>query len=115
METKAGKEAIAKPKRRRSVMYMIGDTMLKAQVRAVKDADGEKTDERTSLGEYGRVYLDRKKYEIDRNPEIKPIIAHRRAQRYMEKKLLKDLWVSWRKDAGTYDPVGEYVGELVAA
>lgn len=80
---------------RRSAIWNIGDTMLKAQVRKVKNADGEDTGERTSLGVYGQIYLDRKAYEIARNPDIAPIQAHRRAQRYMEKRLIKHLWQAW--------------------
>lgn len=82
---------------RRSAMWNIGDTMLKAQVRREKDANGEDTGGRVSLGKYGNLYLVRKQYEIARNPEIQPIVAHRRAQRVMEKRLLKDLWQAWRR------------------
>lgn len=82
---------------RRSHVWNIGDTMLKAQIRVVKDAAGEDTGERISRGEYGAIYLARKAYEIAREPEIKPIVAHRRAQRYMEKRLLRNLWRAWRR------------------
>jgi hypothetical protein len=82
---------------RRSAMWNIGDTMLKAQVRKVKDEAGEDTGERTSLGKYGALYLARKEYELARDPDIQPIKAHRRAQRVMEKRLLKDLWQAWRR------------------
>jgi hypothetical protein len=82
---------------RRSFAWNIGDTMLKAQVRKVKSEDGEDTGERTSLGKYGALYLARKEYELARDPEIQPIKAHRRAQRVMEKRLLKDLWQAWRR------------------
>jgi hypothetical protein len=87
---------------RRSVMWNIGDTMLKAQIRKVKSDDGEDTGERTSLGKYGQSYLDRKVYELAREPEMQPIKAHRRAQRYMEKRLLKDLWQAWRRDRDVF-------------
>jgi hypothetical protein len=86
-------------KQRRSRMWNVGDTLLKAQIRKVKDEAGEDTGERTSLGVYGALYLTRKRYEIARDPEIKPIIAHRRAQRYAEKRLLRDLWQAWRRAA----------------
>lgn len=85
-------------KMRRSAMWNIGDTIIKAQVRKVKDDAGEDNGARTSLGYYGQVYLDRKAYEIQREPDIAPIQAHRRAQRYMEKRLLKHLWQAWRRD-----------------
>ncbi len=86
---------------RRSMIWNIGDTMLKAQVRKVKDSDGEDTGERVSLGVYGQAYLDRKAYELARAPDMPPIQAHRRAQRYMEKRLLRDLWQAWRRDHGS--------------
>lgn len=82
--------------KRRSQMWNIGDTMIKAQVRKVKDDADEDSGERVALGEYGQVYLDRKAYELARDPEMQPIKAHRRAQRYMEKRLLRDLWKAWR-------------------
>lgn len=87
--------------KRRSQVWNIGDTMLKAQVRKVKDGADEDTGERTSLGEYGQCYLDRKAYELARAPEMTLAQAHRRAQRYMEKRLLKHLWQAWRKAIGT--------------
>jgi hypothetical protein len=83
--------------KRRSHVWNIGDALMKSQVRKVKDANGEDTGERTARGIYGEVYLARKEYEVARDPEIKPIIAHRRAQRYMEKRLLRDLWRAWRQ------------------
>lgn len=66
---------------RRSRMWNIGDTLIK----------GNRT------GPYRTSYLDRKAYEIARNPEMTPMQAHRRAQRYMEKRLLKHLWQAWRR------------------
>jgi hypothetical protein len=65
---------------RRSRMWNIGDTLIKGN----RD------------GEYRTAYLARKEYELARDPECKPIKAHRRAQRYMEKRLLKHLWQAWR-------------------
>lgn len=65
---------------RRSRIWNIGDSLIKGN----KD------------GVYRAVYLERKKYELARDPEMRPIKAHRRAQRYMEKRLLKHLWQAWR-------------------
>lgn len=67
--------------KRRSHMWNIGDTLIKGN----------------QDGRYRTLYLRRKEYEIARDPEIKPIAAHRRAQRYMEKALLRDLWKAWRR------------------
>jgi hypothetical protein len=74
--------------RRRSRMWNIGDALIKGN----RD------------GAYRTAYLARKAYEAERDPENmtdpdtgKPNMhAHRRAQRYMEKRLLKDLWRAWR-------------------
>jgi hypothetical protein len=66
---------------RRSRMWNIGDALIKGN----RD------------GEYRCVYLQRKAYELARDPEMQPIKAHRRAQRYMEKRLLRDLWRAWRR------------------
>lgn len=85
-------------KKRRSCSFVIGDVLVK---------QGEV---------YRQVYLDRKEYERKRALEngfkIAPSakipenrkaeymsdgIIHRRAQRYMEKRLLKDLWQAWKR------------------
>jgi hypothetical protein len=68
-------------RQRRSKVWNIGDSLIKGN----RD------------GYYRRIYLERKAYEIARDPDIKPIAAHRRAQRYMEKRLLKHLWQAWRR------------------
>lgn len=66
---------------RRSRMWNIGDALIKGN----RD------------GLYRTLYLKRKEYELAREPDMQPIMAHRRAQRYMEKRLLKDLWRAWRE------------------
>ncbi|TQE93983.1 MAG: hypothetical protein FKY71_17890 [Spiribacter salinus] len=79
---------------RRSIVWNLGDTMLKGTVRKVKDEDGEDTGGRTALNEYGQMYLERKAYE---RPRVESDAhAHNRAKRYMEKRLLRDLWTAWR-------------------
>jgi hypothetical protein len=74
---------------RRSRMWNIGDALIKGN----RD------------GYYRTLYLERKAFELSREPEMKPIRAHRRAQRYMEKRLLKHLWQAWR--AGSEVPRNE--------
>lgn len=98
---------------RRSRMWTVGDTLVKNQVRKVKDTDNEDTGERTALGTYGKTYLKRKEYEAQRNPDdmrdaktgAYTMHCHRRAQRYMEKMLLRDLWQTWRRN-GQHDHGG---------
>lgn len=64
--------------KRRAVMFCIGDALIKKQ------------------GEYRALYLERKAYEIALHPDLPPIRHHRRAQRYMEKRLLREIWREWR-------------------
>ena len=81
---------------RRSEMFQRVDPLMKHQIDVVKDADGNDTGERV-YGPYGKVYADRKKYELERDPEMSKMYAHNRASRYMEKRLLKHLWQAWRR------------------
>jgi hypothetical protein len=76
-------------RQRRSRMFVIGDCLVKV-----------------NRGEYRAIYDARKEYEKARDPEIKPIKAHRRAQRYMEKRLLKNLWQAWRLATDVVPPDG---------
>lgn len=72
---------------RRSMMYVAGDCLIKA-------GGGSAHPEKWSR--YSKIYYERKAYEKMRSPLLKPVIHHRRAQRVMEKRLLRDLWVMWR-------------------
>lgn len=86
--------------KRRSAVFVLGDSLVKCG----------------AGGLYRKVYEERKAYECARfAAEGKPVltaaeakkakakvgeytsamVAHRRAQRYMEKRLLRDLWRSW--------------------
>jgi hypothetical protein len=78
---------------RRSLMWTVGECLIKAQVRAEKDADGTRTGSR-AIGPYGALYLERKAYEAERVETAAH--AHNRAKRYIEKRLLRDLWRAWR-------------------
>jgi hypothetical protein len=64
--------------KRRAVMFVIGDALVKQG------------------GEYRALYLERKRIETEKNPGLPKILHHRRAQRYMEKRLLRELWRDWR-------------------
>ena len=61
--------------RRRAAMWTIGDSLIKG------NKNGYKT-----------LYDEQKQYQIRSHPEMTPIHAHRRAQRFMEKRLLLDIW-----------------------
>lgn len=86
--------------RRRSVMFCLGDSMIKKQ------------------GPYRDLYLQRKGYEVAAAEAAGLKVApsakipkgrvseyrsdghvHRRAKRYMEKRMLRDLWRAWRDTA----------------
>lgn len=86
-------------RQRRSRMWNIGDALVKGN----------------GNGQYRQVYIERKEYERKRAEKIGLTVApaakipakrkdefmseghvHRRAQRYMEKRLLRDLWQAWR-------------------
>lgn len=71
---------------RRSVMWIVGDNLIRA-----------------ANAEYGALYRERKAYELARNPEMPLIAAHKRAHRYMEKRLLRNLWKAWREASNTMD------------
>jgi len=81
--TKTGKPCMKKPRRRRSVLYNIGDPMIKAR------------------GDYRHIYDERKAYELARNPGLTKRHIDLRARRVMEKQILEDLWLSWRQAAQT--------------
>lgn len=68
--------------KRRSRLYTIGDSLIKKQ------------------NGYRFLYLDRKEIERAKLPDTTAMHIHRRAQRYMEKRLLRDLWRAWRRAAG---------------
>jgi hypothetical protein len=76
--------------RRRSVVWQSGHWLCANN--ATKREDGTKEN-----GPYREAYLKRKEYEKARNPEISKGWADKRAQRYVEKKLIKDFWKAWRR------------------
>ncbi len=65
--------------RRRAVMYVVGDCLIRQK------------------GHYKAIYDQRKEYEKQAHPELPLIVLHRRAKRYMEKALLADLWQEWQR------------------
>lgn len=85
--------------RRRALMWNIGDQVAVRQgIRNPKDADGKPTGA-VAINKWGELYLERKAYELARSTEeapITPMHAHNRAKRYVEKRLLRELWQAWR-------------------
>jgi len=83
--------------RRRSAMWTLGDSFIKC-----KDS------------KYRGLYTWRKEYELGREDENKPksqMHAHRRAQRYAEKRMLLDLWEEWNELHGTTPESTPYLVE----
>lgn len=75
---------------RRSVIWNVGASVLKAQSERVDKETGELM---KTAGHYRSIYDARKQYELDRG--IPKGHAHNRATRYMEKAIVRDLWKAW--------------------
>lgn len=69
---------------RRAIVFVLGECLIKAQGKDEK------------AGPYRRIYDQRKAYELERDPEMSAQHVHRRAKRYMEKRVIRDLWRAWR-------------------
>lgn len=74
---------------RRSVVWNMGECIVKAQVRRDKE-----TDESRAIGYYGQLYLDRREHE--RGQVETHGHANNRAKRYITKRVIRDLWRAWR-------------------
>ena len=115
---KAGDEAFdhGYSPRRRAVMWNIGGALIGGMGKGPRLYVGETLENRPDLSPYQRLFYERLKYEVARNPEMQrePTIcpktgklresfsAHavNRAKRYVEKRFLRNLFAEWR--AATY-------------
>ncbi len=89
--------------RRRALMWNIGDQVAVRQgIRNPKGEDGKGTGA-VPINEWGALYLERKIYEAAREG-ITPMHAHNRAKRYVEKRLLRELWKAWRRASVGMEP-----------
>lgn len=109
---------------RRSIVWNAGTSLLRTQTARVDKETGEIKRE---SGPYRKIYEDRKAYESAKNEagdyaeqaanrlreanfgektsafkkysdgKLPPMHLHARAQRYMEKRFLKELWLAWRE------------------
>lgn len=89
--------------RRRALMWKIGEQVaLRHGLRNPKGEDGKPTGA-IAFNDWGALYLERKAYEAARETEpgklLTPMHAHNRAKRYVEKRLLRQLWQAWRAAA----------------
>jgi hypothetical protein len=62
---------------RRAIIHNLGECLVKGN------------------GYWKKVYDQRKEFEVQRQPDMTKIHAHRRAMRYMEKKFLEAMWQEW--------------------
>lgn len=63
---------------RRALMFIVGENLIRKRSPTYYD-----------------LYLARKDKEFQKNPTASKMVIHRRAKRYMEKALLRDMWVEW--------------------
>ena len=113
-------------RQRRSRMWNIGKFLVQAQVRVVKDEQGQDTGERVAVGAYGEMFMRRRAYEIAKAEEAGLTVApsakipakrkmefiseghiRRKAQRYVEQRLLRDLWQAWRNEGKASERLAE--------
>ena len=88
-------------KARRSRMYVIGDVLVKVNGRDGRYRgyyDSRKKREHAKAREEGLTIAPSAKIPAKRRSEFRSeIVVHRRAQRYMEQRLIRDLWRVWRR------------------
>ena len=92
--------------KRRSFMFVIGDVLVKNQNR-YRDLYLQRKDiERAKAAERGLTVAPAAKIPAKRKDEfMSDGHVHRRAQRYMEKRLLKELWQAWRRASTPLKPL----------
>lgn len=84
--------------KRRSHMYTIGDCLVKNGTIYRQIYLTRKEYERQSATEAGMIIVPAAKIpKNDKDAYVSDGHIHKRAQRYMEKKLLRDLWKAWRR------------------
>jgi hypothetical protein len=89
---------------RRSQMFVIGDVLVKVGDTYRQVYLARKQDERAKAEARGLTVSPAAKIPKGRKDEfLSDMAVHRRAQRYMEKRLLRDLWQAWRR-AGVLVP-----------
>lgn len=96
-----------KPARKRTLGY---NPKLKSKVVEVLGSSFLKVGRDTKYAQAYYDYRNRLENRPDCN-DLKPVVMHRRAMRYMAKLFLQDLWVAWRTLEGL--PVGESYAEAM--
>lgn len=99
---------------RRSVMWNVGGAVIGGMGRGPRPLVGEDIEVREDLTAYQKLFVKRLRIEAERDPEAharEPVTnketgvtkesfsahAANRAKRYVEKRLLRDLWIAWRR------------------
>jgi hypothetical protein len=91
--------------KRRSFMFVIGDVLVKNQNPYRELYLTRKSIERAKAEALGLTVVPAAKIPVKRKHEfMSDGHVHRRAQRYMEKRLLKDLWQAWRQTTSFLTP-----------
>lgn len=89
---------------KRSILWNVGGCLMKSQIRSTKKKNDDDDDDnepiienvnpRYAIGPYGELYIERRAIESTRGlSSLKH--EHNRAQRYIEKRFLRDLWRVW--------------------
>jgi hypothetical protein len=76
---------------RRSVAYLLGDCLLRG------NQDGSNAGGNAAPHKYKLVYLEKKDKEIEKLGITSKAHVHNRAARYMTKRVLRDLWIEWKR------------------
>ena len=89
---------------RRSVMYVIGDSMIKQQGPYRSLYLHRKEVEKSKAEAKGLRVLPAARIKVGDKSCMSEMHVHRRSQRYMEKRLLADLWCKWTRKKFEYVP-----------
>lgn len=81
--------------KRRSIMFQVVDSLLKAQ-RRVGNAELEAPERWEAKGAYGQLAIDRYTEALERHPDWKPMRRQHDVNRVVGKKLLSDLLDEWK-------------------
>lgn len=80
--------------RRRAVLWTVGESLFKTQSQRT---DKETGDLLREAGPYRLIYDEYRLRDEEKNPDLTKGHHHNRAKRYMERRLLDDLWHKWRE------------------
>jgi hypothetical protein len=86
---------------RRALIWAIGQAVFFAQSQRTDKETGEIKRE---AGPYRVLYDERKALEKKKAPDAPPILHDKRAHRYCQKRLLRELWKAWRRPSALVEP-----------